>query len=442
MPGRRAAGLVAALLAAAAAGGCGGRDATVRVGVLADCRSTFGGYYEQFLAGAELPFLERGGRPRGTEPSAGVDGARVGGHPVELVQGCSEFAEFSVLVAEARRLVEREHVDVVVGGLGGSDGVVVRMLAHRYPDVAFVVAGDSRREITTVDPAPNLYRFDLDDAQAAAGLGTDAYRRLRWRRAAIVADDFDSGWAGAAAFAAEFCRAGGRVVRMQWLDPFAKAPKPLATRGVDGVAAFLSPFGASGSAPFVEQLARGLGDPSRRLVLGPWAVKSPPSGASARAVQGATTAVFSPPPVPTAANRAFRREYRRAYPGLPAAYATADLTRTYYVAVQAVMRALAAARGDVGPRLLGALRRVRMPELGVLRLDGDRQAVGRVARFRIVVDGKRVSYRLLGTVAPVDQTLGGALRATEVSRRPPSRCSASPTHAAPVRPDGGRAARG
>jgi branched-chain amino acid transport system substrate-binding protein len=416
---------VAALAAVAgglAAAGCGEREAPFRIGVLADCRSTFGGLYEQFLAGAELPFVERGGVLRGTMPSAGVAGARAGGRRVELVQGCSEFAEFRVLVDEARRLIEREHVDVVVGGLGGPDGIPLRMLAHRYPGVAFVVVGNPRREVTTVDPAPNLYRFDLDDAQSVAGLGTYAYRRLHWRRAAIVADDFDAGWAGAAAFASEFCALGGRIGKTQWLSAFAKAPPPLSPTDVDGVAAFISPFGATGSAPFLEHLARRLDDPPRRLVLGQWSVQAPPTGPAARAVNGVTAAVFTPAPFPGRATRGLDREYRRVYPALPQQYASAFLTQTYYRGVEAVMRALEANGGAGGARLQRSLAGVRMPALGVDRLDANRQAVGRTVLLRLASSGDRVSFRPIRTVDPVDQTLSGVLPAAQVSHAlPPCR---------------------
>src|SRR5215468_9285026 len=101
---RRLVAALAVVAGAAFLAGCGEREAPVRVGVLADCRSTFGELYEQFLAAAELPLVERGGVLRGTKPSAGIEGATAGGRRVELVQGCSEFAEFRVLVDEARRL--------------------------------------------------------------------------------------------------------------------------------------------------------------------------------------------------------------------------------------------------------------------------------------------------------------------------------------------------
>ena len=67
-----------------------------------------------------------------------------------------------------------ERVDAIVGGAS----VVARDLAHRYPDVPFVTTFWDEQEVTLRRPAANLFRFQPDYAQEAAGLGTYAYRTL------------------------------------------------------------------------------------------------------------------------------------------------------------------------------------------------------------------------------------------------------------------------
>src|SRR5690349_18112770 len=103
------------------ASGCGGGEQPVRIGVLSDCRGLLSANNEPSLAGAEFPLLERGARLRGVKPSDGITTARVAGRRVELVVGCSESGVYDVLVAETRRLIEVEHVNAVVGGLGAYD---------------------------------------------------------------------------------------------------------------------------------------------------------------------------------------------------------------------------------------------------------------------------------------------------------------------------------
>src|SRR5262245_14044608 len=188
----RLAVLVTALLAVA---GCGGNRSTLKVGVLTDCHGTFSAYSENALAAAQLPFLERGARLTGGAPSAGIAGARVGGVNVEVVTGCAEMTYLSQLIENVRRLIERDKVDVVVGPmLGETDGLVLRDLARRYPSVTFLLGDSKAQEATLHDPAPNVFRFTADEAQSTAGLGTYAFRRLGWRRAAVVVADTGQAW--------------------------------------------------------------------------------------------------------------------------------------------------------------------------------------------------------------------------------------------------------
>ena len=54
----------------------------VKIGVLSDCRGLAGSAYNETLATAELPMLERGGRRAGSTITDGVEGVSVGGRPV------------------------------------------------------------------------------------------------------------------------------------------------------------------------------------------------------------------------------------------------------------------------------------------------------------------------------------------------------------------------
>ena len=266
MPARRivcAVALAGLVLAAAA---CGSDRSVVRIGVLSDCQGPFRGFQDVQLSGAELPFLRRGASLVGTAPSGGVTAIEIGGRRVELVQGCQEAGEHTVFIEEARRLLETEKVDAIVGGAS----VVARDLAHRYPDVPFVATFWDEQEVTLRRPAANLFRFQPDYAQQAAGFGTYAYRTLGWRRAAVLAGDQTGGWAGTAAFTAEFCALGGRVVASRYRRLFAPDPDVVddALRSrPDGVAVFLNFLDSP--AEVLGPLARRLDDPARQLLL--WA---------------------------------------------------------------------------------------------------------------------------------------------------------------------------
>src|SRR3954451_346075 len=112
----RVASLLAVAALAVGAAGWSGGERPMRIGVLTDCRGLFSGYEGQMLAGAELPLLRRGARLTNGRPSGGVSEARAAGRDIELIRGCTEETEHTILVEEARRLVEVEGVDAVVGG--------------------------------------------------------------------------------------------------------------------------------------------------------------------------------------------------------------------------------------------------------------------------------------------------------------------------------------
>src|SRR3954463_4813730 len=272
---RRAAAALGAMAAPATlVAGCGGAPRPLRVGVVVDCVGVNRPLQAAELAGAELPLVRRGARLRGADPTAGITRATIAGRPVELVRGCTELYEFSTLTAEIRRLVEREHVDVVVAGGSGPDDVAVRDVAALYPHVSFLPVTHGPREVTLLHRAANVYRTSGDHEQGVAGLATYAYRTLGWRRAAVVAGPWNAGWGERDAFVAEFCSLGGRVTRQ--LQPLVFDPSGgdvrAVPRDVDGVGGFAQ--GVFGPAGFANRLARRLHDP-RRIVVGPTTVDDP-----------------------------------------------------------------------------------------------------------------------------------------------------------------------
>ena len=121
MRASRLAAVLAVAACATLAAGCAGDERPFRLGVLTDCQGPFHAFEEAELSGVELPLVERGAHLRGPAPTDGVTDATAGGRKVELVRGCAETGEFAVFLEDARRLVEKEHVDAIVGGNGAFD---------------------------------------------------------------------------------------------------------------------------------------------------------------------------------------------------------------------------------------------------------------------------------------------------------------------------------
>jgi len=386
----------------------------VRIGLLTDCRGLFSGYEETMLAGAELPLLERGAHLTNGKPSGGVSGARVaGGRKLQIVRGCTEVSEFTVLVEEVRRLVETEGVDAVVGPISEADGLVMRDLARKYPEVIFIPVWSGAQELTLRHPAANVYRFDTDEAQDVAGLGSYAYRELGWRRAAVVADPF-VGWQEEAAFVAEFCALGGNVTARFSTPTDLGDPKVArALRSADGVAALLWGGYFTGS-DFLPALVRTVGSPDARLVAGTYVLEDsntlvPIAHQPAGVVGGSSI----PPADETPAMRRHRAAFSKAFPGLPPSYAETPLLLAFNDAMEGLLRGLDASEGDLSDgrrRLRGELARVRfdLPSSRV-HLDRNRQAVRNTYLKRISGGGGKRKFRLVRVVPGVEQTFGGLL---------------------------------
>ena len=408
MPGSRVLVAIALGLLSTVAAGCSSDSRAVRIGLLTDCQGPLYGYEDAQLSGAELPFLHRGARLVGTGPSDGVTAIEVGGRRVVLVHGCQETGEHTVYIEEARRLLETEQVDVLIGGAT----VVARDLAHRYPEVPFVSTFWNEQEVTLRRPAANLFRFSPDYAQQVAGLGSYAYRDLGWRRAAVVAGDGPPGWAGAAAFAAEFCALGGKVVTTAYRSPFTGKPD-VVTRslavGPDGVAAFLGFL--DDPVAVLAPLATRLGD-SRRLLVSGLFMEDPALmkilGPGLDGVVG-TTWLPSAPPSPVL--RDYRRRYKAAYPGVPAQFGSQSWVIGYHNAVEATLSALERLESsDVRSGLMAELARLRLelPD-GETRLDGNRQAVRDTYLSRVRSRQGRTTFEPVGVAADVEQTFSGIL---------------------------------
>ena len=58
-----------------------------------------------------------------------------------------------------------------------------------------------------------LVRYHGDGAQWNAGIGEIVYKKLGWRRAAIIMDDYSFGWTSAAGIIADFCAIGGQITK-------------------------------------------------------------------------------------------------------------------------------------------------------------------------------------------------------------------------------------
>ena len=417
-----------ALLASAAlalAAGCGSDgEKPFRIGILADCYGPFSNVYEVIAASAELPLLERGGTLRGDKPSAGVRGAKVAGRPVELLFGCVHSND--EVIPEARRLAEEGGAALLLGIQVPQEGMVLREYARRRPQTTFLIQPSDAPELTLTHPAPNVFRFAADAAQATAGLGSYAYRTLGWRTAVTVGNDFPYGWETVSGFVAEFCALGGRVVQRGWVpvasDPAALVPKLASADGVY-LGTTLAP-----TAGFLKGYSIAHHDLARHLLAANTVLADDPQALPL--AKGVVTG-GSLPFEPTAAENAYAASFTKAFPRLPAEAALQGPVVPYRDGVEAALEALERAGGSDGLQFRDALARVRISSpTGPIRLDSKRQAIVSNYLSRVVTgtDGKP-AIRTLRVVPNVEQTFAGYFTSSgppATRTQPPCRKAAPP----------------
>ena len=206
---------VAATIAASGALATPAQSGAVRIAIMTDCKGGFGFGYELDIGGAQAALGQyAGGKPKNRKkPSAGMTGIKAGGKTVNIVgYGCGDDTA-ATAIKETRRLMQQLKADVMVGPLSGDEAVAIANWAKANPTKTIIV-GTAGSQDPTMQIAPkNLFRYFGDGAQWNAGVGELAYKRLGWRNAAIIMDDYAFGWTSAAGMIADFCAVGGKITK-------------------------------------------------------------------------------------------------------------------------------------------------------------------------------------------------------------------------------------
>src|SRR6187397_2127873 len=242
----------------------------IRIAILSDCQGAFASNYEQDIGGAITALAQyAGAKPKNkNKPSAGWTGGQIGGHPLKLVGiGCSNDRA-DTAIKETRRLMEQLKADVMIGPLSGDESVAVANYAKQHQSKTFVNGTAGAWDTTAAVKAPNFFRFNGDGIQWNAGIGDLAYRKLKWRKAAIIMDDYSFGYASGAGMIADFCAAGGNIVKRVFpplnATDYSSYAQQLPTN-VDGT--FVA-VGGSGLIPFLKAYEQAKGPINGKKFIG------------------------------------------------------------------------------------------------------------------------------------------------------------------------------
>jgi ABC-type branched-subunit amino acid transport system substrate-binding protein len=315
-------------------------------------------------------------------------------------------------VRMARKLIEQDQVDFIIGPLSGSEGIAMRDFAKTVPDKVVINGISGALETTWVDPAPNFYRFNLDGAQWGYGLGSYAVKTKNWKRVATIAADYSFGYTNFMGFAVDFCKAGGDIVQRFW-QPLGQADfGAIIAQLPDNVDAIYLGLGGTDAINFLNQYQQA----GEKLNLIGGTIMADQTVLTARgrakdALKGTPTsgpfAIDNPDPAWTS----YVKLYQDAFPANQRFPTPSLFGLGYFVATQAAIKGLETAGGDLSngqAKFKAALNTMELVSpVGKLKLNENRQASGTVF-INEVVDGAdgNLTNKMVGKTENVTQTLG------------------------------------
>lgn len=390
----------------------------VRVAIMTDCKGAFAFGYELDIGGAQAAFAQyAGGKPKNKKkPSAGMTNIRVAGTPVNIVgYGCGDDTGPTAL-KETRRLMEQLRADVMVGPLSGDEAVTVANYAKGKPTKTFII-GTAGSQDPTLQIAPkNMFRYHGDGAQWNAGLGEIVYKKLKWRKAAIIMDDYSFGWTSGAGIIADFCAIGGQITKRVFpplnTTDYASYIRQLPRPGtVDGYFWVVGGTGTGASLKAFEQ-AYGRLNPNQHAGNLFFAFLGADKEVAPKVVGSYVGGFGTGPGLKTAQAKRYENIMKKWYPDLPAAD---GFVHNYYNAAWALVQGLQKSNGRVGTALQAAMPRslkggYEVSDNGNIRLDSRRQAIQDQYPLQIVKAGNSIATQVVGYVPNVDQTFGGLFR--------------------------------
>lgn len=403
---------VSVLALSAAAGTANAED--IKIGVISILEGAFAAQGQDGIRGAELAIIEHGNE--------------VNGNVIEVISMSSDASPDSAVNA-ARKLIEQDGVDIIVGPLSGGEGLALRDLSKTYPGVTFINGSSAAQDTTLRDSSDNFFRFGGDGAQWMVGVGSYAFNDLGYETVAIVAEDYSFPYTQVLGFMSEFCAAGGTVPEKFW-TPIGNADYSSIVYSIPSdVDAIFVALGGSDAVSFLTQYNQAGGD-------------KPIIGGSVTIDQSILDSngpfrdllIGAPAGTPTVSDYdgeewiAFAASYAENFPdgfSAPTIFA-----HHYYMSATAAMLALEEVGGDLSDNqaaFRAALTDLEFvtPTGGTMRLDENRNGI--VDNFVTEVfereDGT-LGNRVVKVVRDVNQTLGQDLEtflaAGPVSRDNPS----------------------
>ncbi|WP_376089432.1 ABC transporter substrate-binding protein [Roseomonas sp. CCTCC AB2023176] len=335
----------------------------------------------------------------------------VGGRRIELIRESSN-AQADVALARARKLIEQDGVDIILGPLSGAEGIALRDYSRTLTGKTIVNGSSGASDTTLRNPSPNFFRFSTDGTQWMAGLGKHVYETMGIREVAVTAGDYAFPYAQVFGFNLEFCRLGGRVTHYWAPLGTTDFAAQIAQINRSNAGAIVVIHGGTDGLAFMTQYAQAGG--SKPLIGG--SIMADQTMLSARGPHRRVMAgMLSAGPIADVIDdpmwRDFVERYRRRWLNEGGFQSPSIHGVNYTTNLYGILHALREVDGDLSNNqqafqraLAGA--RIKAPTGADVRLDHNRQAISDILLNKIEERDGRAQVVAFGKVPQVNQTLG------------------------------------
>ncbi len=362
------------------------------------------------LATLEGPFAVPGQDSfRGMDLAIDEFGAKVAGKTIRVIKEGSD-ATPAVARDKARKLIEQDKVDFMIGPLSGDEGLAVRDYAKTQPNKTFLNGTSAAQDTTLRDAAPNFYRFTTDGVQWMAGVGNYAFQTKGYHKMAVVAEDYSFPYSQVAGFMTEFCRAGGHVTKKFWVPIGTKDYSSVVTQMPADIDAVYVALGGADAINFLKAYTEFGG--KAPIVGGSITVDQTVLSTKGN-IQSRLVGVPAAGPIadndPDSAWTKFVDAYKKKFPdglGSPSLFA-----HGYYIETKAALLGLQKVNGDLSgnqQQFKDALAKLSFDTpTGVVKLDHNRNAIADIFLTETVKNPDGTLFnKLIKVTHNVNQTLG------------------------------------
>ena len=269
-------------------------------------------------------------------------GGRLAGREVEWVK-LDDESEPKKADANARRLVQQEKVDVIVGTVHSGVQMAIQKVVAESKTLT-LIPNAGLHAVTRNACLPNVFRTSFTMAQPTVALGQAMIER-KARRAVWVTWDYPAGADSLEGFREGYVKAGGTIVKELKVpfpsNDFKAVLDEIAQLKPDAVACF---FAGGGAAKFIQDYATA-GLRHRIPLYGSGFLTEGVLGGIGAPAEGIVTTLHYSNLLPSVRNGEFRYTYGRAFKGEPDVYAMQG-----YDTGLLLRQGLEAVQGDMGKR--------------------------------------------------------------------------------------------